>query len=33
MRQVGATGRQMLLAAAAQRLSVPAAELTTSAGA
>jgi isoquinoline 1-oxidoreductase beta subunit len=32
MRQVGATGRQMLITAAAQRLSVPEAELTTSAG-
>jgi len=32
MRQVGAAARQMLLAAAAQRLSVPVTELTTSAG-
>ena len=32
MRQVGATGRQMLVAAAAQRLNVPAAELTTANG-
>jgi isoquinoline 1-oxidoreductase beta subunit len=32
MRQVGATGRAMLVAAAAQKLNVPAAELTTSAG-
>ena len=32
MRQVGATGRQMLITAAAQRLNVPEAELTTSAG-
>jgi isoquinoline 1-oxidoreductase beta subunit len=32
MRQVGATGRHMLIAAAAQRLSVPAAELTTANG-
>ena len=32
MRQVGATGRHMLVAAAAQRLNVPAAELTTANG-
>src|SRR3954454_2486863 len=32
MRQVGAAVRQMLVAAAAQQWSVPAAELTTSAG-